>query len=245
MPIEDLLKIRFGNVDPETGVREREPKKRKRVSTEQPVILKGKRSVKSPFTDYVEAPTSRRSFGYQKPESTEVLTGSSDLDGNNEGSETKNTRENEGIEPNSGMSYLELVVEAVKTLSAQGLNSGITKIRQTILELHPEILQDVNSHSRPVAKTQLMNSVRAACWDAVTKRILENKTGNSYRLVGPGRRPTMPPVSDGGVGQDMSDGEDDGDSDYYSDTLPKKTYSHVTLEAVAVSTFHYCCPYYI
>ena len=42
---------------------ELEPKKRKRLFIDDPVIIKGKRSVKNPFVDYVEAPVSRRSFG--------------------------------------------------------------------------------------------------------------------------------------------------------------------------------------
>jgi hypothetical protein len=224
-------------VDPVTGVREREPKKRKRPSQDQPVIVKGKRSVKSPFTDYVEAPMSRRSFGYYKPDPSELpsaTNGSEPIEGGEGDSESKDDiLEYDGIEPNSGMSYLELVVEAVRVLTGQGQNSGITKIRQTILELHPEVLRDVNSHARPIAKTQLMNSVRAACWEAVTKRVLENKMGNSYKLVGPGRRTSVLATADG-AGPEVSDGDDDGDSDDYSDTVPKKTYSHVTLEAAAV-----------
>jgi hypothetical protein len=100
------------------------------------------------------------------------------------------------------------------------------------LELHPEVLGDVSSHSKPIVKTQLMNSVRAACWEAVSKRILENKMGNSYKLVQSGRRQLMTTVD--GLGNDGTLSDDDDDSDDYSDTVPKKTYSHVTLEAVNV-----------
>jgi hypothetical protein len=126
-PIDELLKVRYGDVDPETGVREREPKKRKRnPNPDTPVILKSKRSVKSPFVDYVEAPMSRRSFGtYVKPEadsftssSQEVAVGGDSVDENDVKEEdmsfSRSVQGADAMEPNSGMTYLELVVEAVK-----------------------------------------------------------------------------------------------------------------------------------
>lgn len=411
VPIEELLKIRWANMDPKAPVVRRR-KRNSKLADETSVILKTKRSVKSPFTDYVEAPTSRRSFNYNpgpshlsdsyssshviglgaslgsqgtgtggvtrgmglgSPAYTPFLssnttsasvTGSStagttgfmsgsgveddvhddqrnqqpfrqdnmssinhnhneaavavadsDVNGGNSSSAGGPSSSSsapslvdidassvfgadmplpphstvsvsagigmggaDSVEPSSGMTYLELVLEAVRTLASMGQTSGITKIRQTIIDLHPEVLGD--SHvSKPIAKTLLMNSVRAACWEAVTKRILENKYGNSYRIVpssaaaaaalggsaragagaggGVGVRQQMLSSDssgmmisslgslsagamsglDGGLGMfggGLSDDDDGGDSDDDSDTTPRKTYSHVILEALMV-----------
>ena len=101
VPIEELLAIRNASGPPVDSVRiktpaELEPKKRKRLFIDEPVIIKGKRSVKNPFTDYVEAPVSRRSFGgpddvalsEQKEGDEDAVVAAADGNGNgNEGSD--------------------------------------------------------------------------------------------------------------------------------------------------------------
>ncbi len=101
-PVDDLLAIRFGAVDPLTGKRANEIKKRKRNYIDTPVIVKGKRTVKSPFQDYVEAPISRRSVG-------------EDGDfGEAEAKDEDSVSEEDGVEPYTGKPFLELVIEAIK-----------------------------------------------------------------------------------------------------------------------------------
>ena len=102
---------------------------------------------------------------------------------------------------------------------------------------YPDIMGDESLFQKPMMKTQLMNSIRAACRAGVNKRILENKFGNSFRIIQFGRRPVAGPTGEATV-QESSDVDDDCDSDEDSDALPKKTYSHVTLEAVSVSILY-------
>ena len=54
---------------------------------------------------------------------------------------------------------------------------------------YPEILGDITEVQKPTLKTQLMNSIRAACKEGVKKKILENKYGNTYKLIPANRRP--------------------------------------------------------